>query len=150
MKKLMFLLAFVTVIFTVQAQMSTSNLTPGNTYTENPTDVILTGTVAQYWQINAPQNYYTGQSITIQLDSLAGTHTTVTVAISGRVSDQTATWTSIGSSIVWHGTTSDTTIIFTNATENAYRQYKVLFTGVGATGTTTIDNREFKQWFGLP
>lgn len=154
MKKLI-LISLISLAFMViscndaTAQMSTSNLTPGNTYIEVGTDVTLTDAVAQYWLVNAPQNWYTAQTVTVALDSLAGNHTTVAVGLYGRVSDQTSTWTQIGSDITWYGTTADTTIILTNATENLYRQFKVLFTGTG-TGTTTIDNREFKQYFGLP
>jgi hypothetical protein len=148
MRKLMFLITLIAVTFMATAQMSTANIRPGQTYAEDGTDVTLTNAVAQYWLVNAPQNYYTAQTITVALDSLAGDHTSVTVGVSGRVSDQAA-WTDIGSDIVWSGTTEDTVIVWSNTAENAYRQYKILFTGAG-TGTTTIANREFKQWFGLP
>jgi len=71
------------------------------------------------------------------------------VALTGRKSDQTSTWTAIGSTINWKGTTSDTTIILSNTTENGYRQFKLTFTGTG-TGTTTIANTEFKLWLADP
>ena len=151
MKKIALILAMLLIGFSVmEAQIATTNLRTGVTYAEYTTDVTLTNAVVQYWQINAPQNQYTAQNFVVHLDSLAGNHTNVEVALYGRISDQTSTWTLIGSAIDWLGATGgDTTIIFTNATENAYRQYKIQYTGTG-TGTTTIANQEFKQWFGIP
>ena len=130
------------------AQIATLNMPKGNTYIEYTTDVTLTNNVAQYFQINAPQDWYTAQSYIVHLDSLAGNMTSCAVVLAGRVSDQTSTWTTIGT-VTWGSTTADTTIIYLNATENQYRQFKLTFTGAG-TGTTTIANMEFKQWFGLP
>jgi hypothetical protein len=150
MKRILILLAFIlSFTIVVDAQMRTSNLRSGVTYVEVTTDYTLTNTVPQYWQINAGQNYYTAQTCVIHLDSLAGNHTNVAVQLQGRVSTTASTWVNIGSAVNWTGTTSDTTIIYTNATENLYREFKLLFTGTG-TGTTTISNMEFKQYFGTP
>lgn len=149
MKKLLFILAFIFAVVSAEAQFKTTTLHSGITYAEYSTDVTLTNAVVQYWKIVAPQNWYTAQTVIVQLDSLAGNHTNVAVALFGRVSDQTTVWTAIGSAINWKGTTADTVIIYTNATENLYREFKFQYTGTG-TGTTTIDNQEFKQYFGLP
>ncbi len=149
MKKLIFVLTFIFAIVTVQAQFKTTTLHSGITYAEYGVDITLTNAVAQWWKVKAPQDWYTAQTVTVQLDSAGGNHTNVAVALYGRVSAQTSTWTAIGSAINWKGTTADTTIIYTNATENLYREFKILYTGTG-TGVTTIDNQEFKQYFGLP
>lgn len=149
MKKILILLAFILTFTAVDAQLRTSNLRSGVTYVEVTNDYTLTNAVAQYWQINAGQNWYTAQTCVIHLDSLAGNHTNVAVQLQGRVTTNAATWVNIGSAVNWTGTTADTTIIYTNATENLYREFKLLFTGTG-TGTTTIANMEFKQYFGLP
>lgn len=130
------------------AQLTTTNLRSGVTYAEVTTDYTLTNAVANYWLVNAGQNYYTAQELVIHMDSASGNHTTVTVQLQGRVADIDA-WANIGSAVVWYGTTADTTIVYSNATENKYRQFKILYTGVG-TGTTTIANQVFKQYFGLP
>jgi hypothetical protein len=148
MKKLFFVLALMFAFAISEAQIATINVPKGNTYVEYTTDVVLTDAVVKYFVFNAPQDYYTAQSFIVHLDSLAGNMTSCTVALLGRISDQTATWTSIGS-IKWGSTTADTTIIYVNATENGYRQFKLSFTGAG-TGTSTIANTEFKQWFGTP
>lgn len=146
----MLIIAMIAVMFAVQAQtsMGTSNIISGNTYIEVGTDVQLDTTSAQYWLINAPQNWYTAQSVIVHLDSAGGDHTNVEIALYGRISDNEA-WAAIGSAIDWAGESGDTVITISNTTENAYRKFKVLFTGTG-NGSTKIDNREFKQYFGLP
>lgn len=150
MKKIIVLigimLAFASAI--MAQPMLTSYLEPGKSYVNVTTNHTLTNTTARYWQINAQPEWYTAQTVVINLDSLAGNHTNVAVQFRGRVSDQLG-WSNIGSAINWAGTTADTTITITNTTENLYRQFSVLFTGTG-TGTTTIDRMEFKFYNGLP
>ena len=149
MKRIIFLIALMFAVAAIsEAQIATLNMPKGNTYLEYTTDVTLTNTTAKYFQINAPQDWYTAQSYIVHLDSASGNHTNVACVLAGRVSDQTSTWTTIGT-VNWGGTSADTTIIYLNATENQYRQFKLTFTGTG-NGTTTIANMEFKQWFGLP
>lgn len=148
MKKLIFIISLLVVSFATQAQMLTTNLDHGVSYANVTTNYTLTNNVAQYWLIYTQPDWYTAQEFIISLDSLAGNHTNVAVAVFGRVSDQ-MTWAQIGSTVNWKGTTADTTFAITNATEVKYRQYKVLFTGTG-TGTTTIDRMEFKYYNGLP
>lgn len=134
----------------MEAQVATTNLRTGVTYANYTTDWVLTNAVVQYWLIKAPQNSYTAQNFIVSMDSLTGDHTAVAVGLHGRISNQTSTWTQIGSDVTWDGPeSSDTTIIFTNATENAFREYKIVFTGTG-TGTTTVTQMEFKQWYGIP
>ena len=149
MKKVIILLSLIAVIFACNPSQSQTilNMPKGNTWIKTTDDITLTNNVAKYIQINAPQDWYTAQAYTIQLDSVSGNHTNVAVVLSGRVSDQTSTWTTI-STINWTGS-SDTTIIGLNATENAYRQFRVTLTGTG-TGVSKVDTFEFKQWFGLP
>ena len=148
MKKLIIILGFLLAFTAVaEAQIATLYMRKGQTYTQYTTDVTLTNAVAQYFVLDAKQDWPCAQIITMQLDSATGDHTSVTVDVSGRASKQTDTWTAIGSQIEWlGGLAGDTTIIFTNATENRYIQYKVLFTGTG-TGTTTIDNFECKLFY---
>ena len=148
MKKLIFIIALMVIAFGSQAQMLTTTLNMGNSYANVTTDYVLTNTTARYWQINAQPEWYNAQEVVVQLDSTSGNHTNVAVALYGRFSDQIA-WAAIGSAQNWKGTTADTTLVFSNSTENKYRQFKLLFTGTG-TGTTTIDRMEFKYYNGLP
>lgn len=124
-------------------------LSQGHTYLNVATDYTLTNTTARNFTLNSYQDYMSGQDLILHLDSASGNHTNVAVALYGRKSEQTSTWTQIGSTVNWKGTTSDTTIIISNTAENGYRYYKWTLTGTG-TGTTTIDNQEFKLWFGIP
>lgn len=150
MKKIIALFAIMlTLAVTVNAQLTTSVLDKTKTYVEVTTDYTLTNTTAAYWQINAQNDWMSAQDVIVNLDSASGNHTNVAVALYGRKSDQTSTWTAIGSAVNWKGKTSDTTIIISNTTEVGYRQFKVTFTGTG-NGTTTISNMEFKLWNGIP
>jgi len=149
MKKLIFLITLFFAFVTLEAQIATKNIAAGKSQTEYTTDVTLTNAVAQYLYIISKQHTYTSQCVVIQLDSLAGNHTNVAIQLQGRYTTADA-WANVGSAINWKGTTSDTTIVYLNATENGYRMWKVLFTGTG-TGTTTIDNIFFKQYlYGTP
>lgn len=151
MKKLIFLFV-IAALFACQqqasAQIATINVPRGNTYAEYTTDVTLTNDVAKYFQFNISTDYYAAPTYIVHLDSASGNHTNVACVLAGRVSDQTSTWTTIGT-VNWAGTTADTTIIYSSSTEVPYRQYKLTFTGTG-TGTTTIANTEFKFYYGLP
>lgn len=140
-------LMFAFVISNAQQATVYPKQTDG-TYAEYSTAFTLTNTTAKYMYFFFTPQYYNAQSYIVHLDSLTGTHTNVAVAVYGRLNSN-ATWTAIGSAINWKGTTSDTTILFTNATESAYRQFKVLFTGTG-TGTTSVSNEAFKIWNGTP
>ena len=148
MKKIMIFLALMFAVAISNAQIATINVPRGNTYTEYTTDVTLTNNVAKYFQFNISTDYYAAPTYIVHLDSASGNHTNVACVLAGRVSDQTSTWTTIGT-VNWAGTTADTTIIYSSSTEVPYRQYKLTFTGTG-TGTTTIANTEFKFYYGLP
>lgn len=148
MKKIIFVLALMFAFAISEAQIATITIPEGKTYTEYTTDVTLTNTTAQYFLFNISSPWYTAQDYIVHLDSLTGTHTNIACVLAGRVSDQTSTWTTIGT-VNWAGTTSDTTIIYANTTENAYRQFKLTFTGTG-TATSRIANTEFKIYYGLP
>ena len=150
MKKLFIILSLVVAFAaTSKAQMLSSYMTPTQTWLDVSTNYTLTSTTPAYWFISAPKDYYTAQVVVVELDSLSGNHTNVAVQLQGRYSSSSATWNNIGSAVNWKGTTADTTIVILNATENGYREFKLLFTGTG-TGTTRIDNMQFKMWYGLP
>lgn len=148
MKKIMIFLALMFAVAISNAQIATITIPRGNTYTEYTTDVTLTNTAAKYFQFNISTDYYAAPTYIVHLDSASGNHTNVACVLAGRVSDQTSTWTTIGT-VNWAGTTADTTIIYSSSTEVPYRQYKLTFTGTG-TGTTTIANTEFKFYYGTP
>ena len=155
MKRLIFILALMFAFAISNAQTTITTISAGDasqTYKEYTTDVTLTNTTAKAIYFNMQPEAYTAQNVIVQLDSLTGNHTNVAVAVYGRISDQQG-WTAIGSAINWTGVHAsagaDTTILFANATEVAYRQFKVLYTGTG-TGTTNIMYQALKIWNGVP
>lgn len=144
MKKILILLVFVIVAVASSAQTAslsmktTMTLTTGTNYT-------LTNTTADTILITAPKNYWTTQSYTINLDSASGNHTNVATALYGRITTLDG-WTQIGSTVNWAGISADTTFTINNTTPNNYKYFMVKLTGTG-TGTTTIDNQIFNQWY---
>ena len=144
MKKFLLLILVVALGVTTNAQTSTKSAKTGQTYSEIKTDYTLTNAVESWFQFNFAQPQKATQDFRVKLDSLAGNHTNVAVAIYGRKFDSDS-WTQIGSTVNWLGTTADTTIIISNTSANRFRQYKVGYTGTG-TGTTTISNQEVKVW----
>ena len=107
MKKIIFLLAFVALAINLSAQTTAATLygKDGQTYFEYTTDVTLTNTTAQAFYFNPDLDWFSAQDLIVHLDSLAGNHTNVAVALYGRKSDQTSTWTQVGSTINYKGYT---------------------------------------------
>lgn len=147
MKKVLLFIVLLLGYVTTQAQMATVNIPVGQSFVDVQTNYTLSNAVVQYLLVKAPQHNVATQDFLVNLDSLAGDHTNVAVALYGRKFD-TAAWTAIGSAVNWKGTTSshDTTIVISNATGNRYRDYKIQYTGTG-TGTTTIDVQQLKLYF---
>jgi len=150
MKKYILFFASFLFAFALAAQTVTLPTMAGAAQSVNATsqlvttDYVLTNTTARNFIFTAPQPKPTTQDYVIDLDSLAGNHTNVAVALYGQKSTLKGDWTQIGSTVNWKGTTADTVIIISNATANRYSLYKVTATGTG-TGTTTIAN----QWLKL-
>lgn len=140
MKKLIFLIAILLTGLFADAQTVYSYGKDNQTYFENTTDYAMVGTRTRDWVITAPCDFPTAQLFTCALSGDSA-HYTVQLNMYGRVSDLAA-WSAIGSPILWCQTTSDTVIVFSNTTENRYRQYRALFTPGGKGGTVT--NMELK------
>ena len=142
MKKLVFLLIAIFAVVIAEAQ--TVYVNKPSTYAAYNADVTVTNTTAATVYFEGAQDYPATQDYLCQLDSTSGDHTDVAVALYGQ-KFPTSAWVQIGSTVNWVGTTSDTTIVISNATANRYRKYKVVFTGTG-TGVTTVDSQEFKLY----
>jgi hypothetical protein len=154
MKKIIFLIALMFIFVVIsEAQQATLYGQKGQSYFEYTTDFTLTSNTVKYIVVKPLTDWYTAQSLTVVLDTVGGVanHTSVAVALEGRLSDQFATWTAIGSPVTWAVTTADTVINILNGTENAYREFKIKFTGSsGATHISTVKNVELKLFNGLP
>lgn len=144
MKKLITIFLAFTLVLAVNAQTLTMSVGSG-TYAYRATGYTLTNTTAQWTQINGYTDWITSIDYQVDLDSLAGNHTNVAVALYGRKFSNNA-WTQIGSTVNWKGTTADTTIIISTTSGSRWREYKALITGTG-TGTTTVSNQYLKLWF---
>lgn len=143
MKKL-FLFICLLVSFAVSAQLATVQLNLPNTYVKVNATYNITSTTVGYMLFKAGANTPTTQDYAVKLDSISGNHTNVAIKIYGQKFDSGA-YAQIGSTINWKGTTKDTLIIFSNATLNRYRNYKVEYTGTG-TGVTRLTYQEFKLY----
>ena len=144
MKKLFVILVFVIAAIATNAQNYTYVFDANATFKSVSTAYTLTDATAQWMLWSAPKDYFTCQDFLIHLDSLTGNHTNVAVALYGRKFD-TSTWVAIGSAVNWKGTTADTTIVISNATNVGYRAYKTLYTGTG-TGTSRVYLQQLKLY----
>jgi len=142
MKKVI-LLAVLAIFVTSVAGQSIST---GKSYDKVTTDYTLTNTTPDTVKWEAAQHYPTTQDFVCNIDSTSGTHTNVAVALYGGKSEVAGDWTQIGSTVNWKCTSSDTTIIISNATANRYRRYRVIYTGTG-TGVSTVDTQELKLYY---
>ena len=139
-----------------EAQTKSYNMREGQTYLKVATPFTIATNTPLYYEINAPQPWYTAQSVTLAIDtgaSAAVLHATIAVQLAGRASDQLG-WTNIGSAVTFSPSLSsetDTVINILNETEEHYRQFRVSVTGAsGSTNRAVIKNFEFKQFYGLP
>jgi len=133
------------IIGTATAQTAIVSVAEKNSYYDLATDYTLTNTTTSWFRWKAAKDTPSTQDFEFHLDSLSGNHTNVAVSVYGRkfTSDS---WTQIGSTVNWAGTTSDTTILISNTSINRYREFKSNFVGTG-TGTTTIANQIIKIWY---
>lgn len=144
MKKLLFMLLFAITSIAASAQTNTFSIGNG-TIIEPTNSYTLTNTTAQWFLFKGYTDWTTTQDVQVHLDSLAGNHTNVAVALYGR-KWSTNSWTQIGLTVNWKGTTTDTTVTISNATAARWREYKLLLTGTG-TGTTTMSGFKLKVWY---
>lgn len=141
MKKLFLLIAFFSLALFSQAQTASVEL-GGKTYAAITTDYTLSNATAQYFEFHAAYEKPATQDVLVKLDSLTGDHTNVAVALWGKKFSDSP-YVAIGSAVNWKGTTSDTTIVISNASANRYTYYKITYTGTG-TGTTKINTQRLK------
>ena len=145
MKKLIFILAFLFVITNIAtAQTASFKIKSSATEKLVSTDYTLTNTTVSWFSWDVKRSTPATQDFQVNLDSLTGNHTNVAVSLWGRKFENDS-WSQIGSTVNWAGTTSDTTITISNVSINRYRFLKTNFTPTG-TGTSTIDSQNLKIW----
>lgn len=141
MKKFIVILMLVFVAFISQAQTASVEL--GNsTYATLLTNYTLTNTTAQYFEYHAAKEKPTTQDYFVSLSKVSGTPTRVAINLYGKKFVDSP-YVAIGTYIPWTLTSTDTTIVISNATVNRYSYFKVLFTPAG-TGVSKINLQRFK------
>ena len=142
MRKLLLILVIAVAAIAARGQTATFNIGEKHTYKIVNTNYTLTNTTAVWFQWNAERDIPSTQDYQVNLDSLAGNHTNIAIALYGRKFEN-SDWEQIGTTV--NSTSGTATETISNTTPNRYRQYKVLFTGTGV-GTTTIDWQALKIW----
>lgn len=145
MKKLILFISLVFVALIGNSQTVTySPMNLADTKFSVSPALVLTNATARTFILDVSKQVPTTQDFYIKLDSLAGNHTNVAVALYGAKFSDTA-YAQVGSTINWKGTSKDTTIVVSNATANRYNLFKWVVTGTG-TGTTTIVKHQLKLY----
>lgn len=145
MKKVILFLSLIFVALIMSAQTVTySQMALGDTRFTTSPGLTLTNATVRTFILDGSKQCPTTQDFYIKLDSLAGNHTNVAVALYGAKFADTA-YSQIGSTVNWKGTTADTVIVISNATANRYNFYKWTLTGTG-TGTTSVTKQQLKLY----
>lgn len=135
------IMAFTVIAINAQTATFATNGTYGQ-YTVVQT---LTNTTAKWFQVNGYTDWITSIDFQCHLDSTSGNHTNVAVSLYGR-KFSTDSWTAIGSTVNWKGTTADTTITISTTSGSRWREYKLNYVGTG-TGTSSVTWQKFKLWY---
>jgi hypothetical protein len=147
MRRLLLLIAMILLYAVGIAQDKTINIKYGDTYVDaNFTAADTINESDSYWVlINCNQDFPQMQDLYVTLDSVSG-DPNVTVTLQGKKFSGDS-FVTIGTPIIWEGTAEDTTIIYTNATANRYRYYKVLFATTATDQQVKLTDLQFKTWF---
>ena len=114
------------------------------TFKEVTNDLLVVNATPVSTTFDMPQHFPTTQDVKINISD-GGTSSQTAVSVQLRGSKFGDTWVNIGSPVVWKLSTNDTIIVISNATENRYRKYNILYTGTG-TGTSTVTNQIVKLY----
>lgn len=114
------------------------------TFKEVTNDLLVVNATPASTTFDMPQHFPTTQDVKVNISD-GGTSSQTAVSVQLRGSKFGDTWVNIGSPVVWKLSTNDTIIVISNATENRYRKYNILYTGTG-TGTATVTNQIMKLY----
>ena len=126
-------------VFSGSQTVIEDDLTAADTLSVVGTDSTMTYTVTA----NKPGALF--YNVAIQLDSVSGTPT-FTCDFKGKVFEDDA-WSDLDTDIIWTGTTSDTTVLFSEQSTAVFMRYfQVQVNGSAATGTALVDKISVKVW----
>lgn len=98
--------------------------------------------------VQSDKDWPATQDVLVKLTKVSG-NPRVTVKLWGR-KFSTTDWTLIGSRVIWTATTSDTTIVISNATDNRYRNYKIGMATSATAQKSLLSRFEVKEYYGAP
>ena len=138
------MLALFVVATMARGQAATFTMMPNATAVTSETDYTVTNTTVSYFVFKAEKEYPSSQDYQVLLTKGTGTHTDMSVQLSGRKFSGDS-WTTIGSAVTSGTITTTYLLTISNIVPTRWREFKVAFTGTGI-GTTTISSQTFKLW----
>jgi hypothetical protein len=143
MKKLIILLGFlIGFAFAADAQTYTLYGQEGQQFFKSTQDLTITNVDTVDIYLKSVTDWPTTQHAILDIDSVSGNHTAMTLTLWGRNFDSAA-WTSITATIVDQGVIAATDLTLTNTTETRWRQFKMRIISTGAAGVSTLNSMEF-------
>jgi len=146
MKKLIFLLSIITVIFSLNVNAQDYKINKNTTYFEysgEDSDTVIADGTWGLWLANQ-KDFSMLHAVKVSLDSVSGTPT-CDVKLQGKVFDDDS-WTDI-TTVEWTGTTSDTTFtISETSTAKFYRHYRVYIDTDATEQKLKVDKILMKFW----
>lgn len=147
MKNILLSIVLILAILPGYTQDKTGSISKENSYIDiafNASDTINESET--YWvKVSSPQNYSSMQDVFVSIDSASGAPN-VYIALYGRLTSSNS-WTAIGDSVRWYGTTADTSFIMSFTAPNRYREYKLSFRSSATNQQSLVTDVQFKQWF---
>lgn len=148
MKKLLFVLTLIVAfIVSANAQVKQVTLKKDQSVLEVTTDYSLStaGDSVLTYTVLANKFDDLFYQIQVELDSVSGTPD-YDIDLKGKVFENDA-WSDLETDVTWDGTSSDTTITFTEtSTAEFYRYFQLQVNGQAGTGAATVDRIDFKFW----
>lgn len=142
------MLTFLLLVIAVNGQATgVKTLQPSQWYYENSTNIALatTGdsTLTYTLYLNKPDDVL--YDVKVSLDSISGTPDYV-LDLQGKVFESDS-WTDLETDVNWTGTSTDTTVVFSeHSTAVFMRIFKLTVNGQAGTGAATVDLTEWKIW----
>jgi len=147
MKKILLSIVLILAFLSGHTQDKTGSISRGDTYTDisfNASDTV-NESETYYVEVTCFQDFMQVQDVYVAIDSVSGAPK-VTVTLQGK-KFASSSYATIGTPIVWSGSTGDTSFIYTNTTPTRYRYYKVLFASTATNQQSLITDVQFKTWF---
>lgn len=146
MRSILIILAlFLSVV--IHAQDKSITLAPAQTHVDfdfDEGDTITANDQIYYVDVAVNKNNPLTQDAYISLDSVSGSPQIAVILQGKKFADED--YSNIGSATTWHGSSSDTTFILSNATANRYRYIRIKFDATATAQMSLINDVQLKIW----